>query len=92
MQTTVADVAATLDVEALESDGDGGVGSDLVTTVAQDINSLTLSDNDFTIDASALAPGDMLDVRIAVTVNDAASATAVIAAIGAVSLLCDIRG
>lgn len=92
MKTTVADVSATLDAEAYKSDTEEGVGSDLVSTAAQSINSLTLADKDFVIDGSALSPGDLLDVRIAVEVNDAATATAVIGLIGAAFLLIDIRG
>ena len=36
--TTVADVSATIDVEAHEIDRGGAVGADLVTTAALDIN------------------------------------------------------
>lgn len=92
METTVADTSATVDVECYESDKSGGVGSDLCTTAAQSINSLTAADKDFTITASGLVAGDILDVRITVAVNDAASGTAVVAALGAIELLCDIRG
>lgn len=93
MVTTVADTSATVDVEAYESDREGAVdGSDLVTTSATTINSLTFGDDDFTVTATALAPGDVLDVRITVSVNDGASGTEVKARLGAVELLCDIKG
>lgn len=92
MITTVASATATLDVECYKSDGESGLGSDLCATSALDINSLTLADKDFTITATGLSPGDLLDIRIATAVNDSATGTAVIACIGAASLLLDIRG
>lgn len=92
MKTTVSDGTATVDVEVYKSDGDGLVGSDLCSTSAQSINSLTIADKDFTITASSVDPGDKLFVRVAVAVNDAATATAVIGLITNVDLLCDTRG
>lgn len=92
MKTAVADTTATIDVQAYKSDEEEGISADLCTTSATTINSLTLADKDFTITATSLSPGDVLDVRIAVAVNDGAGGSAVIGMIGAVSLLCDIRG
>lgn len=92
MVTTIADTAATVDVEVYKIAKDGSVGSDLCTTAAQSINSLTDADKDFTINAADLSPGDVLDVRVSVLVNDAATVTAVIGQIGHAELLCDIRG
>lgn len=92
MKTTIADNTATLDVQAYESDSEEGISADLCTTGATTINSVTLADIDFTITATALAAGDLLDVRIAVAINDGATATAVIGIIGAASLLADIKG
>lgn len=92
MLTTVADVAATLDVQAYRVERDGGVGSDLCSTSAQDINDLTLANMDFNITATTLTPGDLLDIRLAVLVNDGATVTAVTGIVAAVELLCDIKG
>jgi hypothetical protein len=92
MKTTVADNTATLDVQAYESDLEEGISADLCTTAATTINSLTMADIDFVITPTALEPGDMLDVRIAVAINDAATGTAVIGIIGSAQLLCDIKG
>jgi len=92
MKTTVADTTATADVEAYESDREEGISADLCATAAQSINSLTLADKDFTITATNLEPGELLDVRIHLAVNDAASGTAVIGLIGAVELVCDVKG
>lgn len=92
MITTVASSSATVDVECYKSDKESGVGSDLCSTAAQDINSLTFDDMDFTITPTGLVAGDLLDVRIAIAVSDSATVTAVIGAIGSVELLADVRG
>lgn len=92
MLTTVSDGTATLDVQAYETDREGGVGSDICATAAQSINSLTLADYDFTITPNDLVAGDLLDVRIAVAINDGSTVTVVEGVIAAIELLCDIRG
>jgi len=89
---TIADDSCTLDVECYETDEEAGIGSDICATAAQDINSATFADFDFTITSSGLSAGDMLDVRIKVTGTDAGDAAAnITAVIGAVQLLCDVR-
>lgn len=92
MLTTIADNAATLDVECYESNSEAGVSADLCATAATSINDLTLADKDFTITATSLVAGDWLDVRLKTVVTDAATGTAVKAIIGKVALCCDIRG
>lgn len=93
MLTTVADNSATLDVEAYRQDEDTTLtGSDICATAAQSINSLVFANKDFIITATTLGPGDALDIRIAVAVNDAATGTVVNACVGAVSLLADVKG
>lgn len=93
MLTTVADTTATIDFSAYKSDRAGAVdGADLVSTAAQSINSLTLGDKTFSIDGSGLAPGDLLDVRVAIATNDAATGTAVIAILAQCEFLLDIKG
>jgi len=92
METTAADASATVDVECYKIDREGAVGSDICATAAQSINSLTFGDDDFTITETGLTAGDILDIRLTVYVEDAATATAVTASLGAVELLCDIRG
>ena len=92
MVTTVASVSCTVDVEAYEIDKIGGIGSDLCTTSAITINSLTFANNAFTITPTTLTAGDVLDVRITIAVNDAATATAVTPTIAGIDLLCDIKG
>jgi len=92
MQTTVADTACTVDVECYKSDEEVGVSADLCTTAATTINSLTFADVDFTITPTGVVSGDTLDIRLTIACNDAATGTAVEATIGAVKLLCDIKG
>lgn len=93
MKTTVADVTATIDFQAYKSDNDTTIGgSDLVTTSATTINSLTFANKDFSITTTELAAGDVLDIRMAIITNDAATATAVIGCAGKVSILVDTRG
>ena len=93
MITTVAGTSATLDCEAykLQEDPDDAIGSDLVSTSAQSINSLTFANADFALTPTSLSPGDILDVRITMVVNDGASATAVIGGITSAKLLADVR-
>jgi hypothetical protein len=91
METTVADTSATVDFEAHLLQADGTVSADLVTTAAASINSLTLANKDFDLTSASLVPGSVLDVRMTVVTNDAASVTAVIAAVAALSLRCDSK-
>lgn len=93
MITTIADVSATVDVEVYKSGGNGLVsGSDLCTTSALSINSLTFADNIFTITSTGLIVGDVLDIRIKIATSDSATVTAVIAAIAAAQADLDIKG
>ena len=92
METTVASVSCTLDVECYEIDKIGGIGSDLCATAAQSINSITFASKLFTITSSGLTAGDVLDIRLTIAVNDAATVTAVTPTIAGIDLLCDIKG
>lgn len=93
MLTTVADGSCTVDVEAYKVAEDTLVtGSDLVTTSATTINSLVFGDKTFDITGTALAPGDLLDVRVSVVCTDTATVTAVTPAIAAAKLQCDVKG
>ena len=92
MKTTVADGSATVDVSAYESDDDGGVGTDLVTTASTTINSLTQTTLNFDVTSTALAPGYVLDIRLAAAISDSSTATAVLAKISRVAILLDVRG
>lgn len=92
MKTTVADVSCTVDLEVYKRDKISGISADLCATVATTINSLVFGDKTFLITPATLSPGDVLDVRLAIACNDAATATAVIPTIAAIDLACDIKG
>jgi len=92
MVTTVASSSCTVDVECYKIDKITGIGSDLCTTAATTINSLVFAAKSFTITSSALTAGDVLDIRITIAVNDAATGTAVTPTIAGIDLLCDIKG
>ena len=91
METTVADTSCTIDLEAYIGTS-GTLGSDLVTTAAQSMNSLTAASYDFTINPTGVDPGDLLECRLSIAYNDAATATAVTPAVYKIALLCDTRG
>jgi len=92
IKTTVADTSCTVDMEVYLLDKLGAVGSDLCSTSAQSINSLTFTNKTFTVSSAGAAAGSVYDVRIAITCTDAATATAVIPSIAAIDLVCDIKG
>lgn len=93
MITTVASVAGTLDFEVYKTDRGVLVsGSDLCATAATTINSTSFANKDFTITATSLSPGDILDIRLTILVNDSGTGTAVIGCAGSIELLCDIKG
>ncbi len=92
MITTVSDTTATIDFEVYESNKATGIGSDLCATAATTINSLTFGDKDFSVTSAGLVAGDLLDVRMTIAINDGATATAVIGAVGSLELLCQVRG
>lgn len=91
METTIADTSCTIDCEAYIGN-DGTLTSDLVTTAAQSMNSLTPSNFDFTLTPGSIDPGDLLECRLSITCNDAATATAVTPLVYEVSLLADTKG
>lgn len=93
MHTTVADTTCTLDIEAYKSDEERGIGSDLASAaVANNIKSLSYADVDFTITATSLNPGDILDVRMSINGVDAGDAGADIrGVIGAIKMVYDGR-
>lgn len=92
METNAADTSATVDIECYRSDRENGISADLCSTGSQDCNDTTYANYDFTVTPTSLTAGDMLDIRIALQVNDAATGTEVKAVAGAVEVLCDIKG
>ncbi len=93
MITTIASTTATLDclVFKQQDDPDDAIGSDLYTGAAKSINAMVAVNTDFSLTATALSPGDILDVKITTAVDDTGTGTPVIAAISWAHLLCDVR-
>ena len=90
--TTLPDAACTLDVECYKSDEESLVDAgDICATTVQTITPLTMADVDFTITATTLSPGDMLDVRITLYGEDAGDLGVMTLCIGAVKLVYDGR-
>lgn len=83
--TTLAD-SLTLDVECWKDAGDGSVGSDLCATDAQDIDSLTMANKDFTITSTGIVPGDRLVFRLSFVGTDVGNEGAMIPEIQNVAL------
>jgi hypothetical protein len=93
MNTTVASTTAVVDIEAFLLDADGDpTGSDLCTTAAQSINSLTAATKTFTIDTAGLSAGDKLMIRLTTTTNDTATGTAVIAQVKRTTMVLTTQG
>jgi hypothetical protein len=90
-QTAIADVSCTVDFEVYESDEDLTLSADLVTTAATSMNSVTFANYDFVVTPTGLIAGSVLDFRIAIACNDAATAI-VEPTIASLKLMCDIRG
>lgn len=91
--SAVADTSATIDWEAFITDGQGGVvGSDIVTTAATDVNSATAADYTFSLDPTALLAGTWIEIRLKVTITDAAGGSPVICTVGKPRLLLSVKG
>ncbi len=90
----VRQVGATVDVLAYESDKEAGISADLCTTGAQDANSASWADFDFTITPTTLSPGDTLDIEIVAATDDtgAGAPSNGHIQIGAVQILLDVKG
>lgn len=92
MITTIAGTSCEIDLVAYKIDRLAGISADLVTTLPITINTLGSAAKDFTLTATSLSPGDELDCRVAISVVDAATATAVVASIGAIQVVCTLQG
>jgi len=92
MITTVSDGTATVDVSAYLHDNDGSVGSDLCTTAAQSINSLTKANRDFVITPTGVVTGDALDIVVTLAITDSGNAGVMLGEISRIAMLLDIKG
>jgi hypothetical protein len=93
MKTTISDGTATIDFQVYAKDeATGLVGSDLVSTPATTINSLTAAAKEFVVSPIGLIGGNELDVRVAIAITDTATATAVIGRIMKLYMLVTVQG
>lgn len=92
VDTTPYATTATADIECFVPDGEKGISGELCTTVAQDINSATWADHDFTITPTTLTSGDILDIELTIAGNDGGGAANKSMEVGAVQILLDIKG
>jgi len=85
-----AEVSTTLSGQVYESDGEGGVGSNIIGS--WDATDVTTTWTTFTapITSTDLAPGDRLEVYIRLVVDDTGGGSGGQAEIGKVELLCDL--
>jgi len=81
----------SIDVSCYLSDEEGGLGSDLIATAAQNLTT-SYVDYTFTVTAGGLAAGDVLDIEITGVANDTGGTANEHIYIGKVSLLKDIKG
>ena len=86
MNTTISDGTATIDLEVYRN---AAPSTDICSTAAQDINNITAADKDFAITATDIVRGDVLDIRIAIAITDAATGTAVIGELKEWSVVAD---
>ena len=86
--TTLADTTLTLDCAVYRSDEEIGISADLcAAAVANNIKSLTYADVDFAITATAMNPGDILDVRVSINGVDAGNLGVMRGVIGATKIV-----
>jgi hypothetical protein len=93
MLTTISDGTATVDFSVYWKDeSDISHSSDLCTTAATTINSLTLGAKSFTITPTSRVNGDELGVLMTIAITDAATGTAVLGLISKIHWLLQVRG
>lgn len=91
-KTTVADTSMSLDLQVFLSDGDGTANADIISTSAQNMNSLTYATYTFECTETSLAAGSNLWGLLSIAYVDSASGTAVIGQIGKIDVVAVCRG
>lgn len=86
------DTSCTIDCEVFKCDGDGAVGSDLITASAGDMNSTSPADFDFDVTSSGLVAGDLLVAVFSIAYNDAATVSGVTPSASSVIVKADTKG
>lgn len=93
MLTTVADTSATIDCECYKTARSTlKSGSDLVTSAASSINSLSFAEKSFDVTSTGLIAGDVLDIRVTIATNDSGTVTVVEGAIAHAEALLTVKG
>ena len=92
MLTTISDGTATIDANCYASNRDGVASADLVTTVAQNMKTLTPANYDFTVTPTGRAAGDRLVFVLTFGGTDTGAAGVMISEISEIELLLDVRG
>jgi len=84
---------STLDVEVFEQDGNGAIGADLCTTVAQTYAGASAwQTSDFVVTAAGLVAGDILNVVITTSVIESGGANPIHVELDGLAMLLDIKG
>ena len=93
MLTTISDGTATVDFNVYKKDAATGlVGSDLVTTAATTINSLTAGADVFDLTTTGFVNGDELTGMVTIAITDTATGTAVIGKLTKIYYQITVRG
>ncbi len=90
-ESAASTVGATINLEAHESDGGGGVGADICATDPQDIDT-TFTDYDFTLTPTNVVAGDVIDCELTMVVNDTGGSVGAVGQIGKVTVLPGVIG
>jgi hypothetical protein len=91
--TTIADTLAVIALDVRLVDRyTGTVSANLYTGASLSIRSTTFADIQFPLTTTALLPGSILDIKATISMQDAASGTAVIGAWRAAEIYTTIKG
>lgn len=82
--SVIANTTANVDAEVRKTDGNGGVGSDQVTTSAQTNNTTGWVTSSFTVTGTSFSPGDEVEVFVRSVVDDSGGANSSKSEIGAI--------
>lgn len=89
--TGALQVAQTIDCLCYKSDLAAGVSADLCATAAQTVTT-SFANYDFTITATDLVAGDLLDILLTALANDTGGSANKVIEIGGITVLCDVKG
>ena len=95
--TTISSTSATVLAEVVKVTprtltSDSGIGTDLVTTTAQSINSLTMAYVEFNVTPTGLVAGDQLDIEITAEGIDGTDAGVMKMFIDRIAVKLDVKG